>query len=129
MPSNMLMPTREVAPQVATGLAQPAAASMQKQQTPTVTATELSAPQVMQPPHSAVSQPFNPQLPSVTQGMPNSRVMMDPMLLQQIMQTMLGGPSGGAGGGLGALMQPQAQQSQLQAIVPQLTGAGGIING
>jgi hypothetical protein len=104
---NMLQPTGNIAPQVANGLSQARPSSMQQQQAnPVKGPAELASPQVSNP------QPMMP--PSPILGMPNSRMMADPMMLQQILSTMLLQPQGG----IGQMMQPTGAVPSATPLTP-----------
>lgn len=99
---------------------QPTAGMVPQPQMGLSAARPASAQQIQQ---SATSQPTPTGVPPISQGMPNSRQIMDPMILQQILGTMLGQPGLGGPPSIGALMAPQGSANPLpsvQSMMPQL---------
>lgn len=118
--ANMLQPTAGIVPQTQVGLSAPAQASMPQQASQAPTQQQQAAATQQLP--SQISNPQQLTVPPATPGMPGSRPNMDPMLLQQILSTMLLQPQGG----IGALMQPQSQAQPMPAQVPGLPQLGGV---
>lgn len=123
MPNNMLQPTTGIAPKTTMGLAAPAQASMPQQPAQAPTQQQQAAASQQMP--SQISNPQQLAVPPATPGMPGSRPpQMDPMLLQQILSTMLLQPQGG----IGALMQPQNGPASAPASgpIPGIPQLGGV---
>lgn len=117
---NMLQPVQGIAPQTQVGLSAPAQASMPQQATQAPTQQQQAAATQQTP--SAISNPQQLTVPPATPGMPGSRPQgMDPMMLQQLLSTMLLQPQMN----IGALMQPQSQMQPMPTMpagIPQLGG-------
>lgn len=119
----MLQPTTGIAPKTTMGLAAPAQASMPQQPAQAPTQQQQAAASQQMP--SQISNPQQLAVPPATPGMPGSRPpQMDPMLLQQILSTMLLQPQGG----IGALMQPQNGPASAPASgpIPGIPQLGGV---
>lgn len=114
---NMLQPVTGIVPQTQVGLSAPAQASMQEQ--PGQKPTQQQQIAATQQTPSMISNPQQLTVPPATPGLPGSRPQeMNPMMLQQLLSTMLLQPQQG----IGALMQPQAQMPPMPAGIPQLGG-------
>lgn len=120
--ANMLQPTTGIAPQTMVGLSAPAQASAPQQPSQAPTQQQQAAATQQMP--SQISNPQQLNVPPATPGMPNARPNMDPMLLQQILSTMLLQPQESIGG----MMQPQNGPASAPTAgpIPGIPQLGGV---